>query len=47
VSVLGRFFGFGRDSESVPLLPLLVGAMPFDWAGGVRSLDISRSVPED
>jgi hypothetical protein len=29
------------------LVPLLVGAVPFDCAGGVRSLDISRSVPED
>jgi hypothetical protein len=26
---------------------LLVGAVPFDCAGGVRSLDNSRSVPED
>jgi hypothetical protein len=28
-------------------MPLLVGAVPFDCAGGVSSLDISRSVPED
>jgi hypothetical protein len=47
VSVLGRFFAVGRDSVLVPLLPLLVGAVPFGCAGGVWSLDISRSVPED
>jgi hypothetical protein len=50
VSVLGRFFVLGRGSEWVPLVPLeplLVGAVPFNCAGGVRSLDISRSVPDD
>lgn len=49
VSVLGRFFAVGRGSALLPfapLLPLLVGAVPFAVAGGV-SWDISRSVPED
>lgn len=47
VSVLGRFLLVGRDSAFVPLVPLLVGGTPFVCAGGVLSLDISRSVPED
>lgn len=47
VSVLGLFFAVGRVSACVPLMPLLVGAAPFGCAGGVISLDISRSVPED
>lgn len=40
----------GRDSvfvPLVPLVPLLVGATPFVWAGGVLSFDISLSVPDD
>ena len=46
MSVLGRFLVAGRGSGPEPSVPLLVGAMPFE-AGGVVSLDISRSVPDD